>query len=387
MDNVADFPNIDRIKDEATMWVVKVHGFTDKTKLNIPNAEADELKAWLAQSDKHRDYFLKTMATWDAMGVLEQLADILPLVDVNEKQKKRHAPEKANDSNAKWSWLQHIRFSNLPRIQVLGLSGALTATFTAVVWFLLAAFLQQPVFITGVGEQANYVLSDGSAISLNTNSELHVDYSDARRVVTLVRGEATFNVQKDKTRPFLVQVGQGVVWAVGTSFNIHYNNGYVDVMVSEGVVKVFSGIAANDKEPLLEVDNLQSSDARTGDSTFDPAIMDNAQAVVLNAGEAAKYTDVIISSEALDEKSMKRKLAWQVGTLIFEGENLRQAIQEISRYTDRPLIIVDASVGDIRVGGRFQTKDIDALVNSLAQGLDIKVVHGENNSILFSEKI
>ena len=75
--------------------------------------------------------------------------------------------------------------------------------------------LGAPQYETAVGERSTFTLSDGSIVTLNTNSELTVHYSDTRREARLARGEANFEVAKNRAKPFVVRAGDGLVgqWA------------------------------------------------------------------------------------------------------------------------------------------------------------------------------
>jgi|SRR6185437_10966623 len=73
---------------------------------------------------------------------------------------------------------------------------------------------------TRIGEMRVIPLNDGSVVTLNTNSEILVRYSQLQRNIELVQGEALFDVAKNKQRPFIVQTGTTQVRAVGTSFSV-----------------------------------------------------------------------------------------------------------------------------------------------------------------------
>ena len=242
--------------------------------------------------------------------------------------------------------------------------------------FALVAILintQQPNhFETDIGQQASYQLSDGTHITLNTNSELKVDYSQDRRRIYLLRGEAHFNVAKNPQRPFMVYAGEGMVWAVGTAFNVRYLNAgnldgnrasnhkpsSIDVTVTEGTVKIFADIEP-DKNTNLNDNNAQNSPT------------DHEQLV--HAGKSVQYSKVINATQTTPAQVLEQKLAWQQGALIFKGETLEQAIIEIARYTDKQLIITDPSIKNIRVGGHYKTDNINSLLASLSQTLEIKL--------------
>ena len=381
MNNIMEFPNNPQIRSEAADWVVKIHGYTYKTDKPLPDDQATALRAWLDQSEAHRQTFIKTLSSWDAMAVLEELADILPLSD--------SAPEPQQQAGLK-HWLATLirpRQHASTKAYSYAHTSLAAITLTAIIigsvfWSPLSNNWLNPAhgpdYITAIGQQASYPLDDGSIITLNTNSQVHVELSDNQRRVILSRGEVNFDVAKDPNRPFVVYAGEGMVWAVGTAFNVNYSNDYVDVIVSEGTVKVFSGVSATDPQQPL---NLINSGANLH---AQPELADSQ--VILDAGETVKYTDIITAKQPLQKDHLEKKLAWQVGTLIFEGETLKEAIIEISRYTNQQLIIVDPFISNTRVGGRFKTKDIDQLLHALAKGLDIKIEKGEGNRVLFSAK-
>ena len=67
---------------------------------------------------------------------------------------------------------------------------------------------------SGVGEQRNVVLADGSQLLLNTDSAVDVRFDQAGRDLRLLRGEIQVNVvAAPALRPFRAQTGQGWVEA------------------------------------------------------------------------------------------------------------------------------------------------------------------------------
>ena len=91
---------------------------------------------------------------------------------------------------------------------------------------------------TQIGERSILILADGSKVTLNTASIVRADYSGPERLITLVRGEAFFDVAKDPTRPFIVTAGPRQVIAVGTAFNVRLQDTQVRVTLVEGRVQV-----------------------------------------------------------------------------------------------------------------------------------------------------
>ena len=82
------------------------------------------------------------------------------------------------------------------------------------------------------------VLEDGSTIDLNRGAAVAVAYTLETRRVTLLRGEARFQVAKNPARPFIVSAGGVDVRAVGTAFHVRMESDVVAVVVTEGKVQV-----------------------------------------------------------------------------------------------------------------------------------------------------
>ena len=364
-DSVTPFHSQAEIKAQAAAWLVQM----DQGRLSEQAAE--ELKAWARRSDFHQAYLAKLARNWDAMGELEELAVLFPLPEKEYDQ--RIAADGRPAAKPFWHWTGWG----------LGLPAGLAATVLLgllVIW--PAAMPEQQRFVTGVGEQARHTLADGTVITLNTQSVVKVDYRGEHRKITLTRGEANFDVAKDPNRPFVVYAGEGLVWAVGTAFNVYLNRGGVDVMVSEGRVKVFTDVIPEQAMPALRVD--LSAEASVANRLSVNQSAQPATEMLVAAGEALQYRQHIEQLAELEPDTLKQKLAWQQGSLVFKGETLEQALTEISRYTEQALVIVDPSIKNTRIGGHFKTDNIDALLLSLSESFGIRIERVSANRIHLS---
>lgn len=217
-------------------------------------------------------------------------------------------------------------------------------------------------FQTNIGDQANERLPDGSVVKLNTDTELTVVYSTAERNVFLRRGEAHFDVAHDADHPFRVHVGNRIVEAIGTAFNVQVRpDGEIEVTVTEGSVKVTrAGMAPT--VPALP--NVQAV-------AIDPldATLVEGQVAILD--EAAAVGQAVAQIMRLEPVDLDIKLAWQRGMLVFQGEPLQQMLAEVGRYTTTEFILADAELAGVRVGGYFRTGDIDGLLVALRENFKI----------------
>jgi len=154
------------------------------------------------------------------------------------------------------------------------------------------------------GGQYQLLLSDGSKVWLNSASSIRFPVSfagDTRRVE--VSGEAYFEVAKDPSRPFKVDVaGKNEIEVLGTHFNI---NSYVD----EGTIKT----------TLLE-GSVKVTSLKTGESK----LITPGQQAQLNT-----YGQITINKADPD-----KVMAWKNGYFNVDGADTKTVMQLLSRWYD-----------------------------------------------------
>jgi len=200
-------------------------------------------------------------------------------------------------------------------------------------------------YTTRLGETRVIMLEDGSVITLNTNTQARVRYTKEQRTIDLDRGEALFDVAKNKARPFIVQAGSTLVRAVGTSFTVkRLPDEPVQVLVREGIVEI--------KQPNV------------------------AAAVSLRAAantRAIAPENAPIAATAVPVAEVNRELVWRVGRLAFEGETLGEAATTFARYSDTKIVIDDSGVSNHRITGLFVSNDPVGFSKAIAIALNLHV--------------
>jgi transmembrane sensor len=233
--------------------------------------------------------------------------------------------------------------------RVLLQAGAIAATAlvaTAAGWQFLRSGSR---FRTGKGETKVVALKDGSVVTLNTASEILVNYSEGLRSVELVQGEALFDVAKNKATPFVVGAGDTNVRVVGTSFTVrHFDAAPVQVLVREGIVEVFKPTAG--VKPI-----------RIFANTLAVAPPDNGD----------------IAARLVPMAQVHRAMAWQEGQIAFEGETLAQAAAEFSRYSDTKIVIDDPVLAKEEIAGLFKATDPVGFAQTIAISLNAHARIGE----------
>lgn len=201
-------------------------------------------------------------------------------------------------------------------------------------------------YATRRGEILRVPLEDGSAITLDSDSQVRVRYDDARRSITLLQGEALFDVAKNPGRPFVVRAQETDVTAVGTSFAVSLTerrSGGVEVLVREGVVDV----------------------ADTQGAVAPARLLANYRALA-NRSHGIRI-------EAVPAEDLEQQLAWREGMLSFNGDTLSVAAAQFLRYSDTRIVIDDPLVGSRRIVGLYSASDPLGFARSVALSLGLVV--------------
>lgn len=207
--------------------------------------------------------------------------------------------------------------------------GAAASILTGVFGVGLWRHQQGARFSTRIGEVQEVPLDDGSIVTLNTNSEVAVKYTKELRQIHLLRGEALFDVAKNKKRPFIVLAGDTQVRAVGTSFSVSMlPQRPIQVLVREGVVELKPASSVARAVPVRVSANMRA---------------------------LSSPSDRIIAA-SLPQENVKRDLVWQYGQIAFDNETLSDAADEFARYNE-VRIVVDPAVGNRTITGLFAATD------------------------------
>jgi transmembrane sensor len=188
---------------------------------------------------------------------------------------------------------------------------------------------------TRVGEIRSMQLADGSVAVVNSGSRLRVAFTRAERHVEMAKGEAWFQVAHNKARPFVVASGPYRVQAVGTAFDVRREGAAARVVVTTGVVKIWSV-----------------------DSDEPPRRVAAGEWAVLKPGKT-------IATRAMLPEASDQQLAWRERRIVLDNMTLGEAAAEFNRYNVTRLEVAPQLVGR-RVVGWFRIDDVDGFAASSA---------------------
>lgn len=222
-----------------------------------------------------------------------------------------------------------------------------------------------PTVTAEIAEVRRLDLPDGSVVHLNAGAAVDLLYGAAERRVRLLRGEARFVVVKDPSRPFRVAVGDLTVRAVGTAFNVRRDPTAVEVLVTEGTVRV----EAMDESSLPPV-------ATAG---VQPVLV-AGQRVVIPFGTGRSLPSLAVTSVPAAE--IAHALAWSELRLEFADVTLAEAVARFNRHNQHRLVIADPELGQQRFGGTFRPEAYDAFVRLLEADFGVLAERSKDQTIL-----
>lgn len=192
----------------------------------------------------------------------------------------------------------------------------------------------------GVSEMPVIELQDGSTIHLNASSAVAFDYTDRKRSIRLLKGQALFTVAKDPNRPFTVEAGEARVTALGTAFDIRHRDDEIDVSVTHNSV-------------LVEFEEKSNEPLR------------------LHQGESISYTEEGFVSE-ISKADLNTVLAWQRDQLVLDNAPLSYIVEELQGRFYGKIVIADADLASRKLSGTISIKDIHATLAFLEKALGVK---------------
>ncbi|MRG47664.1 DUF4974 domain-containing protein [Chitinophaga sp. SYP-B3965] len=204
--------------------------------------------------------------------------------------------------------------------------------------------------ITPKGGEYHLLLEDGTHVWLNAASSIRFPtrFTGRERRVQLT-GEAYFEVAKDASKPFVVDINdQTYIHVLGTHFNV---NAYTDeekihTTLLEGSVVVYNGIMAQG-------------------GTHGHQILPGQRAVTDPKGKGKGATIV-------EQADTVRAIAWKNGVFDFNDTKLSEVMRQVSRWYNID-IVYEKGIPDIKVWGRMErNQNLQQLIRIL-NGMDVRV--------------
>ncbi len=330
------------VMETASAWFLRLE--EDET----PDAEGHdrlkaELDAWLAADEAHRRAWELAQRAWFLAGDIPAAAEAVntPTTEEGRGETDRQPPLKtplgarqSAEPRPPPSWM---RQAATPKFAVPAAAAVLLLCLLAPTLSLwMRSDLQ-----TATAETRSLSLDDGSHIVMGAESAVAHDFSDDRREIALLHGEAWFEVARNEIRPFIVTAGDTTITVTGTAFNVAMTDRTIAVALARGSVEV----ERPGKTPLkttLEPGQRLAIDRKDGAvliTDVDPALMGS----------------------------------WRSGRLIVHGARLSDVVNTVNRYHPGTITLIGWSVADRRVTGVFDLENPQKALRSLVSPYGVSV--------------
>ena len=227
-----------------------------------------------------------------------------------------------------------------PRRRVLpwvsGVAAAAAAVILCVFLFRGNDLQTQQIQLVADAQIQEYVLPDGSEVTLAPGSRL--TYSEKSPRKTQLKGKAFFEVARDEAVPFEITSDGAFVRVLGTKFMVDAGSSVKEVYVTEGKV-LFA--KSSDSEGVILTKDMQ-------------ATLSESDAVPVVAMEP----DV-------------NSIAWQRGSFIFDKTPLKEVLETLSEHYKVSFAATDL---DKQLSGEFYAEDLDLILSLIESALDVHII-------------
>ena len=219
-------------------------------------------------------------------------------------------------------------------------------------YYLKSVETEQKIVTTDKNEEKTLILPDSSKIVLHHNSR--VSYTTPFRDIREINldGEAYFEVEHDKEKPFIVFVDSSYVKVLGTAFVVseYSSTEGVEVAVRSGKVELGTQNSAGDDALLAR---LTSADA--------------IQIPVDKVGKTNRNTKPAIT-ENVDSEEL---FDWVEGKMIFRNTPLKKVLADLeNRYAVR-FVVRDKELLDRHFTSSFDDESLKEVLTVLEISLNV----------------
>jgi len=298
--------------------------------------QMERVTNWLHESEENQKMLDRLEAVWTETGKLTPTP-----VAVDVKLAWQKMLEQVDAHGQKLTEKKIIPLNRTKRIRMVsGVAASLLiglAILRLVVGPLVPAKTEQLASSTIM---INGTLPDGSAISLNSNSQLiYPDRFEKRNRTVELKGEAFFKVAHNPKQPFIIHTGNATIKVLGTSFSVKaYPGKNTEVTVASGLVQ------------LYKVDSL------TGDTA----------SIKLAAGQKGILPLTSNKPQLLEERLQPDDLFWADKTLIFNQTPLSNVFALLEKHYQVVIQVTNPAVYECRYSATFTNNTIDEILMMIA---------------------
>lgn len=319
------------VADRALLWLIeRDEGFAE--------GRAGEFEAWKNEHPRHVQAVREMEAKFSVLARLPEARPRLAHLVPPAKTTVADLPPASSPARRAFPFWKAAGFAALAAGVVIIVGGGLNLR--------IGPAESGRTSLVSDEAQRTVDLHDGSTVHLNAASEVSVRFEDKERRLALVRGEAHFEVAPNPDRPFVVEIENVRVRAVGTAFSVAKGENGVRIVVTEGKVAV-------------------SGPEQTAGLPSDERPLEAGQA--LNVGKEGSVWQAPL--ETVDEAALRDKTA---GARFVEF-TLAEVAERLAKKGGPAIVILDPELATRRIGGTFETLKLEPLLQLLSRQKDIVI--------------
>lgn len=301
-----------------------------------------QLTEWLNHSEENQKYYNDIEKIWNLSDIDSKFNP-----DVNIAWNKLQKELNLAKNEAK------VVSINKPKFSMYRVAAAIIVLLGLSVF--LYNTMKSPAMIeyaTNANETKEIILPDNSKVILNANSTLKYpeEFRGKTRSVEL-KGEAFFDVTKDKDHAFIISTFDAYTKVLGTSFNIKALSAAEKITVSVVTGKVEVGLSTSDLKTQL--------------------IPGNTAIVDLQNTNIEKV-----------ENSIENINAWKTGVLNFDDQLISVLINDLELLFNVE-IEANANILNCHFTGSFNKPELSEILNVLE--LSNGITHSEKDGVIYLE--
>jgi len=216
------------------------------------------------------------------------------------------------------------------------------------------------------GDRSRIILTDGTVVWLNADSELQYpeSFDGSRERKVSLSGEAFFEVAPDASKPFLISTARMNIRVLGTSFNVR---SYPEDAKHE--TTLISG--------AIEVTLKDRPDAKIRLQPNEKLVIPNT----LPDTMAADHQPALVISQPTyfrDQDSAMIETAWVENRLIFQGERFEDLARQMERWYNVEIEFRNKELPGLRFTGMFRNEKLEVALKALqlTEPFNYKILDG-----------
>jgi len=206
------------------------------------------------------------------------------------------------------------------------------------------------------GVRKQLLLPDGTKVWLNADSRLSYNNfsKDAKMRSVNLKGEAYFDVAKDKNKPFMIQTEKISIRVLGTAFNVkaYPDEPRTETTLIQGAIELSVNerpeekilLKPNEKVALIDSKMLTEAGAPTN-------------SLILTIGSLSKIH--------VDNKEYIQETSWTTDKLVFKDETMEELIPKLERWYNVRIHVESPKIKRYRYTATITKENINQVLNAM----------------------